>query len=176
MRDIVDKKIAVLCDTVGKVQAMINVLKHKDCDTTSAERYEEYGENTCQSMRTGGWSMRTGWCGDTLCFGSKKWYEDNGYAIITFDEFMEDEPLTTYQMVTLADVNGKTYGTGDMYYSKETGFVDKAGVVWDLCAFESYSNPFSEFIHLSGWKEVSEKEMTKEEIEKKLGYKIKIVD
>ncbi len=80
-------------------------------------------------------------------------------------------------MVKLADENCKTYICGDikegyMRYSKEKGFHDSNGKEWEVEKFEGYG--LSHFIHVDEWKELPPKEMTLKEIEKKLGYSVKV--
>jgi hypothetical protein len=85
--------------------------------------------------------------------------------------------MYTYEMVKLADEDGKTYACGNgasgfIRYSKEKGFHDKDGEMWN---FNMYGeNGLSIFIHIEGWAELPAKEMTLEEIEKSLGYPIKL--
>ena len=81
--------------------------------------------------------------------------------------------IFTYQMVGLADQNGRTYVSKYGSYSNKDGF--KITNWGDTNKFEDMLN---RLMHDDLWslKKVDEKEMTKEEIEKALGYKIKIKD
>lgn len=80
--------------------------------------------------------------------------------------------IFTYQMVGLADQNGRTYVSKYGSYSKKDGF--KITTLGDTNKFEDMLN---NLMHDDLWSlKVEEKEMTKEEIEKALGYKIKIKD
>jgi hypothetical protein len=83
-------------------------------------------------------------------------------------------------MVILADKNDKTYKNGSMYYNNKTGFVDKERKNWDVYAYENvHKNGYYElaaFIHEDGWKEITRKIMTIDEIEKELGYEIEIAE
>lgn len=75
-----------------------------------------------------------------------------------------------YQMVGLADQNGKTYECEYGIYNKENGFqIKNFGVSND------YEDMLYDLFHKDMWSlKVEPKVMTKEEIEKALGYKIKI--
>lgn len=81
--------------------------------------------------------------------------------------------MKTYEMVALADKNGKTYQTGDMLYNFSKGFHDDDGEEWGANAFLHRGLQY--FIHMDEWKEVNIKEMTLLELETKLGYRVKIV-
>lgn len=75
-------------------------------------------------------------------------------------------------MVGLADQNGRTYVSKYGSYSKKDGF--KITNWGDTNKFEDMLN---RLMHDDLWSlKVEEKEMTKEEIEEALGYKIKIKD
>lgn len=75
-----------------------------------------------------------------------------------------------YQMVALADQNGKTYECEYGTYNKENGFqIKNFGVSND------FEDMLYDLFHKDMWSlKVEPKVMTKEEIEKALGYKIKI--
>lgn len=63
--------------------------------------------------------------------------------------------MKTYEMIVLADVDGKVYKTQDMHYQKDEGFygVWKDGHrEWKSSAFNS-TNGLNTFIHFDGWKE-----------------------
>ena len=75
-----------------------------------------------------------------------------------------------YEMVGVADQNSRTYKSQYGFYSKETGFVlNKTGL--SLGKNELLDKMF----HENCWELKKEpKKMTKEEIEKALGYEIEI--
>ena len=80
--------------------------------------------------------------------------------------------MHTYEMVGVADQNNRTYESEFGTYSKSTGFV-----LNDHSKKLVKENLLDRLFHDNCWKlKVEEKEMTKEEIEKALGYKIKIKD
>lgn len=94
--------------------------------------------------------------------------------------------MYTYQMVGLADQNGRTYVSKYGIYNKENGFVIKPQYIHfsketepDKILF-SYQELINGLFHDDCWKLKIEKPkpkmMTKEEIEKELGYEIKICD
>lgn len=101
---------------------------------------------------------------------------------------LAEETLKTFEMVAKAEGDGQTYSNGEMYYNRQTGFTDKQGdgfpaFVWaDVDTDPAVYNALNRsglyrFIHACDWKPVEEepaREMTLEEIEKELGYKIKI--
>lgn len=82
--------------------------------------------------------------------------------------------MHTYEIVALSDENGKTYESKYGTYSKETGFKlnEKAFLTWkDVEIF------VNRLLHEDCWKlKIEKKKMTKEDIEKALGYEIDIVD
>lgn len=80
--------------------------------------------------------------------------------------------MTTCEIVILADTDGKTYVSGGMRYNKVLGLHDNLGRKWPADAFGSCN----ELIHLKGWHRIHKKKITKEEIEKKLGFEIEIVE
>lgn len=80
-------------------------------------------------------------------------------------------------MVKLADENGKTYVCGNgskdfMRYSKERGFHCSDGSEWKTSSYEDVG--LSVFIHINNWTELQPKEMSVNEIERVLGYPIKL--
>lgn len=80
--------------------------------------------------------------------------------------------MHTYEMVGVADQNNRIYESEFGTYSKSTGFV-----LSDYSKKLVKENLLDRLFHDNCWKlKVEEKEMTKEEIEKALGYKIKIKD
>lgn len=102
---------------------------------------------------------------------------------------LAEETLRTFEMVARAEGDGQTYLSGSMYYNRKTGFTNKGGKMWSVGAWSDREDEsvaenllnrsaLYRFIHCDGWKPVevreSVKEMTLEEIEKELGYKIKI--
>ncbi|EXG87715.1 hypothetical protein K413DRAFT_4612 [Clostridium sp. ASBs410] len=89
--------------------------------------------------------------------------------------------MYTYEMVKLADENEKIYicgkGIGNMRYSKSKGFHDGDGYEWEAENFMGTGSPvggLSYLLHIDTWHELPPKEMTIEEIEKALGYQIKV--
>lgn len=94
--------------------------------------------------------------------------------------------MYTYQMVGLADQNGRTYSSKYGIYSKEKGFIIKPQYISfskdiepDKILF-SYQELINGLFHDDCWKlkveKTKPKMMTKEEIEKELGYEIEICD
>lgn len=92
--------------------------------------------------------------------------------------------MYTYQMVGLADQNGRTYVSKYGTYNKENGFVIKPQYIHfsketepDKILF-SYQELINGLFHDDCWSLKVEKpkprKMTKEEIEKELGYEIDI--
>ena len=80
--------------------------------------------------------------------------------------------MHTYEMIGVADQNNRIYESEFGTYSKSTGFV-----LSDYSKKLVKENLLDRLFHDNCWKlKVEEKEMTKEEIEKALGYKIKIKD
>lgn len=79
--------------------------------------------------------------------------------------------MMSYEMIGVSDQNGRTYESKYGTYDKEKGFV-----------FTNYANSLSReelvnnLLHENCWSLKQEyKKMTKEDIEKELGYKIEIV-
>lgn len=77
--------------------------------------------------------------------------------------------MYTYQMIGIADENGKTYECKYGTYSKEKGFEFYGDVI---------DTPFINLLfHEDIWKLKPEvKKMSLQDIEKELGYKVQIVD
>jgi hypothetical protein len=88
--------------------------------------------------------------------------------------------MNTCEMVLLADTNGKTYKSDEMYYHKDKGFHDDHGETWDYDAFRDFHENgrygLDAFVHTCEWEEVKKRKMTIEDIEEKLGYEIEIID
>lgn len=92
--------------------------------------------------------------------------------------------MYTYQMVGLADQNGRTYVSKYGTYNKEDGFVIKPQYIHFSKEAEpnkilfSYQELINGLFHDNCWSLKVEKpiprKMTKEEIEKELGYEIDI--
>lgn len=79
--------------------------------------------------------------------------------------------MYTYQMVGLADENGRTYTSKYGTYNKDTGFILKN------FNYSSISNLVNKLFHEDCWSlDKPVVTMTKEEIEQELGYKIEIKD
>ena len=88
--------------------------------------------------------------------------------------------MKTYEMVALAESDGKTYKCDDMYYNRIKGFHDKYFEPWSAGAYSDYYDnegrtKLHAFIMEDKWEIYDAKRMTKKEIEKELGYKIEIV-
>lgn len=82
--------------------------------------------------------------------------------------------MNTCEMVVLADNNGKTYINNGVKYNKIKGFHTKKGTVSNI-EYEDDFDFLNTFCHDPFWEEVKPKEMTVEDIEKILGYSIKII-
>lgn len=81
--------------------------------------------------------------------------------------------MHTYEMIGVADENGRTYVSDYGSYNKEKGF--------DLlksCNLMSHENLLNILLHEDCWKLAIEpkKKMSIKEIEEKLGYEIEITD
>ena len=93
--------------------------------------------------------------------------------------------MYTYQMVGLADQNGRTYVSKYGTYNKENGFVIKPQYIHFSKETEpnkilfSYQELINGLFHDNCWslkiEKPKPKKMTKEEIEKELGYEVEIV-
>ena len=82
--------------------------------------------------------------------------------------------MKTFEMVALAEQNGKTYKSKYGTYSKKTGFKLTENF---LCIPNNVSEMIDNLLTKDCWSIVEEKKkMTKEDIEKALGYKIEITD
>ena len=80
--------------------------------------------------------------------------------------------MHTYQMIAVADENGKTYTSKDGLYNKHNGFA-LSNLSSSMIKEELLDNLF----HEDCWSlKVETKKMTKDQIEKELGYKIEIID
>ena len=79
--------------------------------------------------------------------------------------------MTTLEMMNEAINTNDTYIAGNMMYSKKLGFHDEHKEPWDADAFV-YLN---DVLNIDDWKLLSVKEMTMEEVEEELGYKIKLI-
>ena len=99
--------------------------------------------------------------------------------------------MHTYEMIGVADQNNRIYESEFGTYSKATGFVLSDYSTEIVTISQKITdkkeqqrliklvkeNLLDRLFHDNCWKlKVEEKEMTKEEIEKALGYKIKIKD
>ena len=82
--------------------------------------------------------------------------------------------MYTYQMVGLADQNGKTYECKYGTYSKDKGFEFDEEVFSKKCKILAFINLL---FHEDLWKLKQEpKKMSLQDIEKELGYRVQIVD
>lgn len=83
--------------------------------------------------------------------------------------------MYTYQMIGLADENGKTYVSDYGTYSKKEGFKFSNDFGNEECKWTAFINML---FHEDMWKLKKDpiKKMTLDEIEKELGYKVQIVD
>lgn len=82
--------------------------------------------------------------------------------------------MYTYQMIGIADENGKTYECKYGTYSKEKGFEFYGDVIDMKCKVSPFINLL---FHEDIWKLKPEvKKMSLQDIEKELGYKVQIVD
>ena len=86
--------------------------------------------------------------------------------------------MYTYQMVGLADENGREYECIYGTYSKDKGFRFNDSVI-PICEDKGWREIVNILFHEDMWK-LAEKEipkkMTIEDIEKELGYRVNIVD
>ena len=83
--------------------------------------------------------------------------------------------MYTYQMVGLADENGKTYESKYGTYNKEDGFKFNENV--QPIVKNGWRNLVNILFHEDLWKLKKEpvKEMTLNDIEKELGYRVRII-
>lgn len=66
--------------------------------------------------------------------------------------------MKTYEMVSLADRNGKIYRAQDMHYQREEGFYGiygKEHKEWKPDAWSHESDGLNRFIHADGWEEIN---------------------
>lgn len=84
--------------------------------------------------------------------------------------------MYTYEMVKLADEDGKTYTCGDspnsFKYSKEKGFYTDNNPGCGEVMF--VKGGLSNFVHIDKWEELKPKEMSLYAIEKVLGYPVRV--
>ena len=84
--------------------------------------------------------------------------------------------MLTYQMVGLADQNGKVYECKYGTYSKEDGFRFNDSVL-PICEEKGWREIVNILFHEDMWKLKQDiKKMTMEDLEKELGYKVQIID
>lgn len=85
--------------------------------------------------------------------------------------------MHTYEMVALADENGREYESLYGTYSKEDGFKFNESVE-PIVEDKGYRELVNILFHENLWKLKKEpiKEMTLQELERELGYRVKIVD
>lgn len=79
--------------------------------------------------------------------------------------------MYTYQMIGIADENGRTYKSKYGSYNKDKGFQLNY-----IALREDISDLLYELFHEDCWKISKPKKMTKEEIETALGYEVDIID
>ena len=93
--------------------------------------------------------------------------------------------MMTYEMIGVADQNGRTYESKYGTYNKEKGFVINPSYIKFNSALDSkhilfsYQKLLDGLFHDNCWslkiEKPKPKKMTKEEIEKELGYEVEIV-
>ena len=93
--------------------------------------------------------------------------------------------MMTYEAVALADQNGRTYVSKYGTYNKEKGFVINPSYIKFNSALDSkhilfsYQKLLDGLFHDNCWslkiEKPKPKKMTKEEIEKELGYEVEII-
>ena len=83
--------------------------------------------------------------------------------------------MYTYQMIGVADQNGKTYECKYGTYNKTDRFQfnSEASKIFDK---QGYRELFDILVHENLWKLKDVKKMTVEDIEKELGYDIEIIN
>lgn len=83
--------------------------------------------------------------------------------------------MYTYQMIGVADQNGKTYECKYGTYNKTDRFQfnSEASKIFDK---QGYRGLFDILVHENLWKLKDVKKMTVEDIEKELGYDIEIIN
>lgn len=94
--------------------------------------------------------------------------------------------MMTYEMIGVADQNNRTYESKYGTYSKKSGFVINPSYITFSSSLDSkqilfsYQKLLNNLFHENCWSIKEEKskpkKMTKEEIEKELGYEIEIQD
>ena len=83
--------------------------------------------------------------------------------------------MVTYQMIGLADENGKAYECKYGTYNKKDGFIFNESVR-EHTAKEGWRGLINVLFHEDLWKLQPEtKKMTLEDLEKELGYRVEIV-
>lgn len=55
--------------------------------------------------------------------------------------------MTTVQMIIEADMDGETYKSFNLYYSKQNGFTEKNGKLWEGIAFQT----LNELLAINDW-------------------------
>ena len=84
--------------------------------------------------------------------------------------------IYTYEMVGVADENGRTYETIYGTYNREDGFKFNDSII-PIINEGGYEELINTLFHEDLWKlQKDVKNMTLEEIEKELGYPVRIVD
>ena len=86
--------------------------------------------------------------------------------------------MYTYEMIALADENGRTYKSEYGTYNKEEGFNFNTNA-FEHILFVELESFVSELFHENLWKlddEPKVRNVSLEELERELGYRIKIVD
>ena len=82
-------------------------------------------------------------------------------------------------MVGLADENNRTYECDYGTYNQKNGFVfnEKVEDIFEDCGIEGIEAFFNKLVHEDMWKlEEEPKKMSLEDIERELGYRVRIVD
>ncbi len=88
-----NNKIAINCDTIEKAKQLFEILDNWNIIWVSGRnlydyenfRWESSGEKTCYTLRN--YFRRED---DKLGYSSIKFYQDEGYEIWAFEEFMEE--------------------------------------------------------------------------------------
>lgn len=90
--------------------------------------------------------------------------------------------MLTYEMIAIADKNGKTYEKRDknrnIRYHREKGFYNEKGqecIYSYLADYEYEPDTVNHFIHENGWQELKPVEVTMEEVEARFGYPVRII-
>ena len=102
--DIKNKKIAVLCDTLDKANKLFEIFENRKADFRENFVFDMLTPNLCQNIGQFG----------TAC-GRKDVYEESGYKIITFEQFVQEpqeEPISTEEILEVL-VNEYTSGKYD---------------------------------------------------------------